>query len=168
MSHSCPVRPLCPHFGPESSWPAGSSSLSVALLSLFFPPELFTSFPFLDIHPNTRTREVIQTHCCCCCCEELSLIRGRKKRLKEVTRDVTPNLKVRKYVRYSFKMFCMFKRGFRVDHVVRNTTKTSPSPRCAPRATHCRYSAGRRTSRKGGKEGGKDGEGGGIRHNNTV
>lgn len=29
MSHPGPVRPLCPHFRPESCWPVGSSSLSV-------------------------------------------------------------------------------------------------------------------------------------------
>lgn len=86
----------------------------------------------------------------------MPVVPGKRLLINQTLNEVELNL--------ALKCLVGLETGSRVcSGVVRKPSKTSPNPRCAPCASHCQCSDGRRA-----KKGGKDGEGGETRHNYSA
>lgn len=104
---------------------------------------MFTAFPFLPV-ALTRGKEVIQIYRGCNKEVWLSSEEGSEQRLEEFANDGSPK-KIKQLNNKSRSASnCSCTEGCLNPGVVRNAAKTSPSPRRAPCAPHCRRSDGRR------------------------
>lgn len=143
VSHSGPVRPLCPHFRPELCWPAESSSLSVLCKKILlnwvrFPPSGLHRF--CSSNGNNKKDKSFRS-------VAGILWRGKKRGVKRTEKTqgwkkVVWESKVASNSRSASKCPVRLKEAFVFIVASCVTAKTSPSPRCAPCASRCQYFEG--------------------------